>query len=123
MRRGNSTLIAAGLALSLLTAMPAAYAHNPPHHVYLIFRRLTQAVLAPFQGVFYDGPVNIKKAYVGEVWEKEKPEDNGRFSSKAKAVLLRAPGEELKAAVGGIKKSANKICDAGTELLSLVTGD
>jgi len=106
----------------MLPIAPNAYAHNPPHHVYLIFRRLTQAVLAPFQGVFFDGPRMIKDAYVSEVWEQEKPEKRGKFLFKVVGVL-RAPGEEAKGAVGGVKKSAGKFCDAATELVSLFSGD
>jgi hypothetical protein len=107
---------------SLLIITPPAYAHNPPHHVYLIFRRLTQAVLAPFQGVFHDGPINIKNAYVAEVWEQEKPEKRGKIENKIIGVL-RAPGEETKGIVGGLKKSADKLCEATIELISLISSD
>lgn len=110
------------LCALMIIITPHAYALSTVHHGYLIGRRLCQAVLAPFQGMFYDGPINIKRAYVGEVWQREKPEKNGKLSYKIVGVL-RAPGEEAKGIVGGIKKSTGKFCDAATELISMVSGD
>jgi hypothetical protein len=94
------------LCALMLQASPNAYALSTVHHGYLIGRRLCQAILAPFQGICYDGPVKIKHAYIGEAWKQEKPEKNGRFFLKVRGVL-RAPGEEAKGIVGGIKKSAD----------------
>ena len=98
------------------------FALSPPHHLYNISRRLCEVVGAPIYGVFFQGPKNIKEAYVSEVWEQEKPENRGQLHRKLFA-LWRAPGEEAKGIIKGITDSVSSLGQAGTELISLFFGD
>lgn len=99
-----------------------AYARTPLHHLYLFGRRTAQAVIAPVYGVAVEGPRRVKEAYTYEVWEHEKPEKNGRLSDRAYAVW-RAPGEEIKGTLSGIKNSVGYATEAIEHLVSIFFSD
>lgn len=110
------------LLLAMLLFSSPAYALSPPHHLYKISRRLVEVVGAPLYGIFYQGPKNMKKAYMQEVWEQEKPKHNGKLRFKLKAIP-RLFGEELKAAVDGVTASVSSAGEAVKEFLSIFLSD
>jgi hypothetical protein len=85
-------------------------------------KNLTKGIIAPFKGIFYTGPQNIKKAYQYEVYGREKVEKRGLFRYKMFA-FWRAPGEELKALIDGSVEAVSFGGDAIKNILSAIFSD
>jgi hypothetical protein len=101
---------------------PPAFALATAHHLYNASRRLCETVGAPFYGLLVQGPKNIKDAYFSEVWEQEKPENQGLLRNKIFGIY-RAPGEEVKGIITGVTDSVTSLGKAGIEFISIFSGD
>lgn len=112
------------LIASSLLCFPAlpVFALSTVHHLYNFSRQCCRVIAAPIKGALIRGPQAIKAAYVAEVWEQEKPEDQGKFRNKLFGVW-RAPGEEAKAIIDGITEGLSVAGDAFKEIISIFWGD
>lgn len=122
MRRSLGLCGVALLVCLVLLPAPPALALSTVHHLYNISRRLVEVAGGPLYGAFVQGPKNVKKTYVSEVWEQEKPENRGLLRQKLFAVW-RAPGEEVKAIGDGVADSVSSANRAFKELVSIFFGD
>ena len=102
--------------------MNPVYSYSIRNHLINMGKNLGEAVGSPFYGTFFKGPKNIKKAYIYEVWEKEKPEKINLFRYKLFA-LWRAPGEETKGIIDGLVNSVQASGNCLKELISIFFSD
>ena len=114
-----SILISLGL---LFSPASSASALSIMHHFYNFSRNCVKVVASPIKGALIQGPKDIKSAYVGEVWEKEKEEDRGQWRYKLYGIW-RAPGVEAKAIVDGLTESFTAAGSGIKELISIFWGD
>lgn len=99
-----------------------AQALSRSHHLYNIGRNLVKMSVAPLKGIFVTGPRNIKKAYIYEVYEREKIEDRGKLRYKLFGIW-RAPGEEIKGIVTGVVEAVECGGEAVKEFTSIIWSD
>ena len=116
--------VPAGLLLlsGLFLFCPPAYALATPHHIYNISRKLVEIVGGIPYAIFYDGPRRMKKAWVNEIWEVEKPEKRGQ-PIRVVIAVPRAVGEEAKAVVDGVTRSIDSGGEGLKEFISIFLGD
>ncbi|MFA5363356.1 MAG: hypothetical protein WC335_09015 [Candidatus Omnitrophota bacterium] len=123
--KNPSSKICAALILCahiFCSSSPPAFALASAHHLYNASRRLCETAGAPFYGLLVQGPKNVKDAYVSEVREQEKPENNGLLRNKIFGIY-RAPGEEIKGIITGVTDSVTSFGKACIEFISVFFGD
>lgn len=99
-----------------------AHAYSPRHHLINMGKTLIKFSLSPLYGLFIKGPQNVKKAYLYEVYGREKPEKRGRLPYKLFA-LWRAPGEQIKGTIDGVVDSVEAGGQFLKEFLSIFFSD
>ncbi len=108
-------------SLACLISTPA-YAYSARHHLIEMGKNAGQMIGAPLEGIFINGPQNIKKAYTYEVWEREDQQKRGLLRYKLFA-LWRTPGEEAKGIIEGVVESVKAGGSLLKNLLSIFFSD
>ncbi len=119
MKRPNKVII---IVIVVLFLPSSVYAYSVRHHLINMGRNLIEFSFSPLYGLFVKAPQNIKKAYIYEVWSREKPEKRGLLHYRIFAIW-RAPGEAMKGALDGLVESVKAASNFSKEFLSIFFSD
>ncbi len=111
-----------GIGIILLYSPLPVYAKSVRGHLFEMGDALCGIVKEPLRGAFISGPENIKKAYMYEVHQREKPEKRGLLRYRLLA-FWRAPGEEAKGIVDGCVKGVESLGTMSKECISIFFSD
>jgi hypothetical protein len=99
-----------------------SFASSNRHHAINMGKGLVDVIAKPLNGIFIQGPKDVKQMYRYEVWEREDESKRGLFKYKLFAIWS-APAVEIKAIIDGLVKGVSSAGQFFKEFLSIPFSD